>query len=178
MIRFAFLVVFVFSIVSGFSQDKQLIAWKEGERLSWNDFTKKRSNNSSGLQALTTAGIGVEFECNGPQPKVLVTCHFKKKESWTRNTESAELLAHEQLHFDITELFARKLRKKLSELSDPCGKGSSKVQGIYDGNFKSLNEYQTRYDKQTKHGLNEKEQAEWIAKISAELKELELFASK
>ena len=178
MIRIAFVVVFMFSAVAGYSQDKELIPWKEGERLSWNDFTKKRSNNHNGLQALTTAGIGVEFECNGPEPKVLVTCHFKKKESWTRNTESSELLAHEQLHFDITELFARKLRKKLSELADPCGKGSSKVQGIYNSNFKLLNEYQTRYDKQTKHGLNEKEQAEWINKISKELKELEMFASR
>lgn len=178
MIRVCFFIGFMFLTVSGFSQKQELIPWKEGERLSWNDFTKKRSNNHNGLQALTTAGIGVEFECNGPEPKVLVTCHFKKKESWTRNTESVELLAHEQLHFDITELFARKLRKQLDEVSDPCGKGSSKVQGIYNSNFKSLNEYQTRYDKHTKHGLNEKEQADWIKKVNDELKELRMFASK
>lgn len=109
---------------------------------------------------------------------MLVSCHFKKKESWTRTIESDALLAHEQLHFDATELFARKLRKKLSELKDPCGKGSVKVQGIYNSNFKQLHDYQERYDMQTKHGLNAKEQAEWILKIANELKELEAFASK
>ena len=178
MIRLSALLTFILLSICCFSQDQGLISWKAEDRLTWDDFTHKQSNNHNGLQALTTAGIGVEFECNGPTPKVLVTCHFKKKESWTRNTESKELLAHEQLHFDITELFARKLRKKLAELSDPCGKGSSKVQGIYNSNFNALNEYQTRYDKQTKHGLNEKEQEEWIAKVVIELQELEKFASQ
>ena len=105
-------------------------------------------------------------------------CHFKKKESWTRNTDSEQLLAHEQLHFDVTELYARKLRKKLSELKDPCSKGASKVQGIYNSNFDELHEYQASYDKQTKHGINKKEQAKWVETVAKELKELELFASK
>ena len=147
MIRF--LIAFVFTIISSQlnAQDANLIPWKANERLTWEDFIKKKSNNHNGLQALTTAGIGIEFECKGPKPKIAVTCHFKKKESWTRNTESMELLAHEQVHFDITELFARKLRKKLADLAEPCGKGASKVQGIYNDNFKNLNEYQVRYDK-------------------------------
>lgn len=162
----------------GSAQDKELIPWQADRKLTWDDFVKKRDNGPNGLKALTTAGIGVEFECNGPTPRVLVTCHFKKKESWTRNTESDKLLAHEQLHFDATELYARKLRKQLAELKDPCGKGSSKVQGIYNSNFKELHDYQIRYDKQTKHGLNAKEQGEWSIKIASELKELEAFASK
>ena len=178
MIRFLTILLLICFGLSSLAQDKDLIPWQAERRLTWNDFVKKRDNGQNGLKALTTAGIGVEFECTGPEPKVLVTCHFKKKESWTRTTESDALLAHEQLHFDATELFARKLRKKLTELNDPCSKGSGRVQGIYNSNFKELHDYQEQYDKQTKHGLNAKEQAEWFLKVAKGLKELEDFASK
>jgi hypothetical protein len=178
MIRFITILLFICFGLTSFAQDKDLIPWQAERRLTWGDFVKKRDNGPNGLKALTTAGIGVEFECNGPEPRVMVSCHFKKKESWTRTTESKALLAHEQLHFDATELFARKLRKKLSDLKYPCGKGSGKVQGIYNSNFKELHDYQERYDKQTKHGLNEKVQAEWIQKVAKDLKEVEAFSSK
>ena len=177
-IRFiTILILLCFGLMS-FAQDNGIIPWQEGQKLTWDDFAKKRNNEANGLKALTTAGIGVEFECNGSEPKVLVSCHFKKNESWTRTTENDALLAHEQLHFDATELYARKLRKKLSELKDPCGKGSSKVQGIYNSNFKELHDYQNHYDKQTKHGISKTKQSEWTEKVAKELKELEAFASK
>jgi hypothetical protein len=122
MIRITVPVFFLLFLADLHAQTNDMIPWRANRKLTWDDFTKKRDNGPNGLKALTTAGIGVEFECNGPEPRIVVKCNFRKKESWTRTTESDVLLAHEQLHFDVTELYARKLRQKLSELRDPVGR--------------------------------------------------------
>ena len=46
-----------------------------------------------------------------------VYAHFYPDKSWVIKEQSSEhILNHEQLHFDITELHARKFRKQLSTL--------------------------------------------------------------
>lgn len=86
---------------------------------------------------------------------------------------SPELLAHEQLHFDITEAFARRLTVKLAPLR---GKGrdaasavadlQAQLQSAYDAANTELLTYQNAYDSETRHGTRRKSQKKWSAKAA------------
>ncbi|MEM7582231.1 MAG: DUF922 domain-containing protein [Acidobacteriota bacterium] len=91
---------------------------------------------------------------------------------------SPELLAHEQLHFDITEAFARRLTIQIASL---VGQGSTapsavedlqqKLQSRYDAQARELLAYQNSYDSETRHGIRRKAQKKWSQKVG------ELFAN-
>ncbi len=165
------------SLSFGQRNHRHKLAWSAERPLTWNDF-KVRSSGGGGMKAMTDSGIAIWFDCNDEIEPIVVKCFFDKSKSWTKAEDSEHLLRHEQLHFDITELFTRKLRKKLAELEDPCGRNSGKVQGIYDRNFDEMNRYQKRYDKETKHSINESAQKIWEERVKRELEEFEAFASK
>ncbi len=78
---------------------------------------------------------------------------------------SPAILAHEQLHFDLTEVCARRLRKKLVELE---GRGSSQqtatrnlrsaIEALHGEAVTNCSALQALYDEETRHGLNRRQQ--------------------
>lgn len=169
-----FLLIFISWFAS--AQSKDTIYWNPNRKLNWEDFKGKADNNTN-LLAMTQAGIGYEVACNGGNLYLKIFCYFNVKKSWAKEKDSQQLLQHEQLHFDITELYTRKLRKKLSEVADPCGKNIKELNKIYQSNFNDCASEQDRYDKETNHSLNELKQKDWEERITKELKELEKFSS-
>ena len=155
---------------------KDCMEWTEGKRLKWSDF-KGSPKPLSQNEALTDSGMSIELKCDVKTSKAVVKCFFKRNSSWTKDNESAYLLAHEQLHFDITELFVRKLRQQLSKFGSDCEKLNNHIEEYYNRNYKEFVDYQDRYDYETKHSLNTKKQAEWEQKVARELEELRPFAS-
>lgn len=92
--------------------------------------------------------------------------------------ESVYILKHEQTHFDITELYTRKLRQLISQ------KDFTKVKNVVseiDRMYKRIaNEWQkeeNKYDSETQHGINGARQNIWNENIAAQLKELDAFAA-
>ena len=87
------------------------------------------------------------------------------------------ILQHEQGHFDITELFARKLAKELKEYKFNPRKYQDDVSKIYKKLMDEKEEYQNKYDKETDFSRNKEQQAEWLEKIKDELDELDEYAN-
>src|SRR5437868_8365360 len=89
-----------------------------------------------------------------------------KKMSWC----SQSVLDHEQKHFDIDELYSRKLRKLIKD-----GKYSSYEQvktvsdSLYNVIDKEMDIYQDKYDDETDGSMNGDKQREWVKKINAEM---------
>src|SRR5690606_10295249 len=88
------------------------------KRLNWCDFKGDAPQGN-----LHSAGSALSIDMKVEQLGILtyqiyiVTC-FNPRNSWVRKgAKSRELLYHERLHFDITELYARKLREAV-RLSD------------------------------------------------------------
>lgn len=86
---------------------------------------------------------------------------------------SPELLAHEQLHFDITEAFARRLVPRLDPIEGTGRDARSavedlqrKLQEAYDQANKELLAYQNSYDAETRHGTRRKVQKKWSEKAA------------
>jgi len=88
------------------------------------------------------------------------------------------LLDHERLHFDIGEVYARKIRSVIDSLRR---KGETRI-NIYTEAIDSLldqwEQYGNAYDEETSHGLRPSKQAEWAIKIQKELSALEKYATR
>ncbi|MGE0638554.1 MAG: DUF922 domain-containing protein [Bacteroidia bacterium] len=167
----------LFTGLNSFAQSKDTIYWNANRKLTWEDF-KGHPDKTTNLLAMTQAGIGYEVACNNGELKLKIYCYFNVHKSWTKENDSEELLRHEQVHFDITELYTRMLRKKVSELSDPCGKDIKELDKAYSNIFKACAGRQDEYDRESEHSLNDAQQKMWEERIELELKALEKFASK
>lgn len=165
-----------FSFASTQAQEK--IFWKE-DGLSWKDF-KASPNESSSFHANTNAGIsyswGLKNDNGIIELNYEVFSFFNPNGSWVKpGSENNYLLQHEQLHFDITELHARKLRKKLSEIrTTQLGKDPKAVLNKY---YKDIEKeralMQQKYDGETNHSLNKDAEAKWQEYVKRELGKLE-----
>ena len=164
-----------------FSQElsvkQDTILWDKRVRLKWSDFMGKPDTLSEGLAGCAAAIYVEGFRDNG-LPNFFVSNSFIKKNAWTKDTTSVALLQHEQLHFDIAEVYARKIRKVVDSLR------LKKVEAIevYSTEIKKLlnmrNETNSLYDEQTAHGTYGNLQSEWNHKILKELAALDAYAAK
>lgn len=154
------------------AQDYETIPWSE-KRLTWKDF-KGEPPASDRVAATTASGISYQFSTSGTRNTFKVdleiSTHFYPQKSWYKPSLSDEIvLSHEQLHFDISELFARKLRQELSEAHFTPDNVKSKIKTSYNKNNKALNEFQNQYDEDTNFSRNLQKQIIWNKKIEADL---------
>lgn len=159
----------------GFAQEiEEGFLWDEKRRLTWADFRGKVP--PAAVPAATTAsGISYKYSANLIHHEVEldfeVSAYFYPNESWYKPEVCDDLiLSHEQLHFDIAELFARKMRDKLrrTSFSDNV---KEEIRDIYADILKELEEFQDQYDWETGFSRNAKKQLEWNKKIAKALKE-------
>lgn len=150
--------------------------WSSDFRLSWRDF--KGTIPPDAVPAATTAsGISYKYSANLLHHEVeldyLVNAYFYPNESWYKPDVCDDLiLSHEQLHFDISELYARKMRLILSRTSF-TENVKVEVRKIYKEILKELSDFQDKYDWETNFSRNTKAQLEWNARISEALSKIE-----
>jgi hypothetical protein len=146
------------------------LAWSESRRLNWNDFAGSPDTHDP-LHAITSTNIDMKAKCVGGKFKFEVKSVFLVDESWSKNKNSTPLLLHEQLHFDLTEIYARQIRKELNELKDACGADNAQINLIVNRIFDEWKQEQDRYDEEVNHGLNKEAQQKWVNLISMRLNE-------
>lgn len=155
-----------------FSQEEETISWSADRKLQWSDF--KGSYFKTEWAAATTAtAISYAFstqEQNGQQfLEIVVNCEFIPQKSWYR-PELCDyvILSHEQLHFDIAELYARKFRKRLADFHF-TDKVKTEVKEIYKKVLKELLVFQNKYDRETDFSKDLKQQLQWNRDIAEAL---------
>jgi hypothetical protein len=97
-----------------------------------------------------------------------------KMRSWLIEKDSS-LLRHEQLHFDIAELYGRKVQKLFN------GRGEDAdihyiVEQI-ENTIDQLELVQQNYDRETGHGVNSHKQSEWFNNIKSDLDKFDIDIS-
>ena len=177
LILLSTLTVLLYS-ASGFAQKKcdHCIEWDKNRKLTWSDF-KGKPNKLSRNEALTDSGMSIGLSCDGQSSEVTIECFFDPKQSWVKDEKSDYLLAHEQLHFDITELFVRKLRKQLDQIGNDCQELNDHIEEYYNKNYKAFVAYQHAYDSESRHSIDKEKQAYWEKKVARELEQLKPYAS-
>jgi len=151
-----------------------VIHWCKDKKLSWSDFQGKPDGHQH--HALTAYEIEFNISIKGDKSEFEVTCYFPKNKSWVKpGKANYKLLKHEQLHFDIAEIHARKLRKELQQTKITLQNLEIKSDEIYQRNWKKLNQMQIAYDRDTDHSNVEAKQKKWEDRIASLLTELEPF---
>ncbi len=150
------------------------VAWSASRKLSWEDF-RGIPESDNPHHALTAANLAVEARCKDNKFYYEVKCVFLPTESWSKNKQSAKLLAHEQLHFDLTEVHARQLRKNLKELGLSCGNLKTDLNTTVGAAFKAWKAEQEEFDKISRHGLDVQTQLAWEEDISRRLQALDAW---
>jgi uncharacterized protein DUF922 len=156
------------------AQDEQFLEWSAAQRLTWDDYLAAPST-SSDAAAITSTALGIEYHIRNNSLTYKITCRFSKTRSWGRY-KTTYILQHEQGHFDITEIFARKLAKEIREYRFNPRKYQDDLGKIYKKVMDEKEDYQNKYDVETDFSRNKEKQAEWVKKIAAELEEMDGFA--
>lgn len=159
-----------------------IIAWSEDYKLSWSDF-KGKPKYSVNAAAITASGITFGFSIRESNKRIIsfsteVQAHFYPEKSWYKpELSNLHILGHEQLHFDITELYARKFRKRISLLKTSKDV-ANKLRSLHKTINKELSQMQDRYDNETDFSRNFDAQDQWQIFVNNELKKLQHFKSK
>ena len=154
--------------------DKDIIVWNKQSTLSWNDF-RGRPDKTGEHIAMSKCGITMEqssYSLPYGKPVYSFYAYFVPQSSWYYPQKvTQETLAHEQLHFDIAELFARKLRAQFDRVQI----APNEAKEIFDNTYKAYRQMQELYDSETRNGNLEPEQKKWRSKIGLALKKLSSY---
>lgn len=174
LIRSYILFLFLFIGNISFTQDDQYILWGSRD-LAWSDFQGAIPTNSK-FDALTNSAINLVYDGENASLRFNIETIFDLQGSWKKANVNNYVLAHEQLHFDITEYHSRVLRKKLKAYRF---KSFATIEGdvkkMFNQAFTNANKMQVKYDKDTNHSINKKKQAKWEKKVKKLLKSLKAY---
>ena len=171
----------VLSSAGLFSQQVPFIDYASVTSFHWGMFKGKvniQHLNEMGdnTQAVTVSSLSYSADAITDRSATLkVVAQFNPNESWTRypKMERQEIaLDHEKRHFDITEIYARKIRKAIA-----TGHFTSKHFTDYLNNlFKDFTSQhraeQSKYDFETMHSMDAVQQKKWNKWIDEQLEEL------
>ena len=163
-----FLMLFFFGLLAmpfARGQEEEGLPWREDWRLTWEDF---KGGIPMGAEAAATTASGISYSYQAEwqgrsdiQVTFDVKAHFYPTESWYRSSVCDDhILNHEQLHFDIAEIFARKLRQRLDS-KKYTRNIKSEVKEIYRQTVQDLSKFQKQYDRETNFSRNRENQLLW-----------------
>lgn len=172
------LILFSLVITTVIAQEEKM-KWNEDRLLTWKDF-RGTPDKVKDYVASTNSGISLGFASqtsNGNTTyNIEIGSYFYPDLSWYRpGNVSAYILKHEQTHFDISEIFARKLRKKIADLDQLDPSYKENVTQVYNENEYERRLFQSTFDLETEHSNFPDQEREWEQKIADLLKELDAY---
>lgn len=152
--------------------EENIVEWAKDRKLTWEDFRGTPPPISeTNASANTNCGFDVSAESNSNRELLAVRIRnvFFSDKSWVRiaNKNRLDLLEHEQAHFDLCEVYARRLRKRVADSNFKLD-----LNNAISEVFEAFKKRQQLYDKETNHSRNKEKQAEWLKIIAKELLEL------
>ena len=191
----AWLLALLCASATGFAQGP--IQWSSERRLTKDDF-KGRAPLNAPSASMSWIHVDAEWTCEAGTLAASARATFDPSHSWWSNARGSvwgtpgtrvsstqaqqdarrsvleldmQLLEHEQLHFDIAELTARKIRARFADFKNACAEagGTEPIQQMIAQADRELQDEQQRYDRETGHGINARVQDQWRRKIRAQL---------
>lgn len=156
-------------------ESADMIPWANDKRLAWDDFLCEPKHGTDAV-ASTSTSLGISYQLSGGQLGYHITCYFNKEKSWGL-LRTDYILAHEQGHFDITEVFARKLNEALQNYQFNRKTFKKDISQIYQSIVDEKEAYQKMYDEETDHSRNRTVQYDWLEKIDSLLAETQPYSN-
>lgn len=163
-----------------FNGGKDLHIWNNKVRLNWDFFRGKPEKHSTDkfLKTGAVCSSYITYSYSNHDSTVTLSSFavFNTIRSWVK-FRSKDVLNHEQRHFDLTEIYSRKFKKKLLTY-DYSGKNFENIiKSVYNEYKEKLSQVQHNYDEETGHGINKANQEAWDIMIDRELKETSEFSN-
>ena len=163
-----FIILLAITLVS-VSDAPERLAWNIKRVLQWSDF-KGTPDSLERWAASSSTGISQGYASNGEgyidKASLTVTAHFYPEYSWVRHQEkSKHLLAHEQTHFNITEVYARKLEDKVAAFTFTSN-SLEEIKMLYKEVEEERIATQQLFDKETKHSIDHMKELQWELKVT------------
>jgi len=158
------------------------IVWTQHRPLTWPDFKGRPPSEVSAVAAQTDYVFVHGAQCKGDRFEFRVVAAFLPDDSWVKPAmlrtpaDSARALKHEQTHFDLTEVHARRLRRYYAELIAPCRIDSSDLAAAASRVGRDEKAAQAQYDADTDNGRTPAQQARWDRDIAGQLVALAKYA--
>ena len=172
--KFLTIIFLFFSVIIPSNNEDEKIAWSEKNKLSWSDF--KAAPKGNDYVASTSSGISFSYTFSYTETReiidldVSITSYFYPNNSWYIPSEVSQyILNHEQTHFDISELHARILRKKISETTFTKNL-KIEIEAIYKRVEDERRNMQHLFDKESDHSKIKEKELEWEAVVAKQLK--------
>ena len=167
-------IIFVFSL-NVFSQkgkEAESIPWTSDKLLVWEDFQKKAPKKHF-ASAMSNISFEVNMQVSGEDMTVFIQSAFIPSGSWVKKDDKSDhLLKHEQTHFDIYEVHARKLRKELLTKKLTSVNVESTVTRLIEKYQKQSVTETQKYDEETEHSIKKEKQYKWNDEVDEELNSL------
>jgi len=150
--------------------------WSATRPLTWSDF-QGRPPAGGPEGAKTAYSLSSIWKCRGQTFEFRVVAAFRPRQSWVKaavlkdSLQRRTILAHEQTHFDLAEVQARKMRQVFGDLPGPCRRSDRQLSALAERLGREENAEQRRYDAETHHGLLTAPQAEWTRSTRQRLAE-------
>lgn len=151
-----------------FAQDT--INWQPDYKLKWEDFQGK-PDTASEHGAVSTIQIKYTFTSTEKDFSFKIYCFFERKKSWVKIL-SNEGLIHEQGHFNIAEISARKLMMAFKNYKFNPPTVVEDLRKIFAQIKMERAAMDASYDKETDYHRNSINQEKWNKKIGQELSRL------
>lgn len=146
---------------NNFYKEVKISKWRQ---LEWTDFqgTKKPFTQ---YDAGITSKVYLEKDSLG---QYRAYAGQNNQKSWVRSTSEdyTDLLRHEQYHFNITEVFSRKLNQFIKDNPD---KSVHEYRRQLINHRREIIQMQIQYDNEADHGLNQSKQWIWEYRIDSML---------
>ncbi len=155
------------------TESESVIPWAPQRKLEWDDFLCAPQKQGDAV-ASTSTSLGIAYQVKNGQLSYHITCNFSKEKSWGL-LKTEYILAHEQAHFDITELHARLLYEALSTYEYKAASFKKDIATIYEGIVKDKEAMQDAYDRETDHSRRKSIQYQWLEKVDKLLSETEAY---
>lgn len=140
--------------------------WSATRPLTWSDFQgSPASEGAEGAKSAYT--LYYAWRCRGETFEFRVIAAFRPRQSWVKaivlndGTQRRTVLGHEQTHFDLAELHARRMRQVFGDLAGACRRTDADLSALAQRLTQEEKAEQRRYDAETNHGLLAAEQAAW-----------------
>ncbi len=127
--------------------------------------------------ATTVTVVDYQMSCTGTDFTWQVVSRFLPRGSWVKpnhlmQRQSAQTLLHEQGHFDLSEVHARRARGTLRGLAAPCALTDDEQNALIAGFQQQGHALQVQYDRETAHGTDLRRQREWEGRVEGWLRTL------
>lgn len=148
------------------------IYYSTNRLLTWDDFRDKPRDERFDAEIYSSIGYAEKTEVikGVINVNIALMVDVRKSDCWVRaGSRSDYTLNHEQRHFDIEKLVSEHFKQKILAMKLPVDNYDGPINVEYLETLREATRLQKQYDAETRHGSDQRAQAEWNEKTDKEL---------